>query len=61
YGNKKAVDWLFKTYSKEEIKYYIKNPLPGEWNEKSLNFWAFITKVNPDTKNRADHVLSDSK
>ncbi len=61
YGNKKAVDWLFETYSKDEIKYYIKHPLPGEWSKKSLNFWAFIAKVNPNIKKRSDYVLQDSK
>jgi hypothetical protein len=51
-GDRKATKWLFKQYSKEEIKEIIKNPLPGEWNEKSLNYWSFILNVKPLLKPR---------
>ena len=46
-GTKKATDWLFKTYTKQEIKTVFKNSLAGEWNKKSLNFWSFIFNLNP--------------
>lgn len=42
YGTKKAIGWLFKTYSKEDIKKVVENPLPGEWDKKSLNFWRIF-------------------
>lgn len=57
YGDSRAVDWLFNTYSKETIKEFIKNPLPGEWNDKSLNYWALIADVEPNIKKRSDYVL----
>lgn len=44
-GTKKATDWLFSVYGKEEIAEAILHPLPGEWNRKSLNFWSFILDV----------------
>ena len=46
YGNKKSTDWLFKTYSKEDIFLVLKDPLAGEWNKKSLNFWSLIFGLN---------------
>ncbi len=46
-GTVKATNWLFKTYSKQEIKEVIINPLPGEWSKKSLNFWGLVLDVNP--------------
>ena len=49
-GTKQATDWLFLTYSKNDIIETIKDPLPGEWNDKSLNYWNLIFKtkvINP--------------
>ena len=54
-GTRKATDWLFKTYSQEDIKKTIINPLPGEWNKKSLNFWSLIFDIQPgDTRRRIE-------
>ncbi len=51
-GTTKATDWLFKVYSKQDIKDAIINPLPGEWNKKSLNFWSLILEVTPGSLKR---------
>lgn len=51
-GNAKSTDWLFKVYSKKDIKEAITNPLPGEWSEKSLNFWSLVLKVKPGRTER---------
>ena len=56
-GTTKAVDWLFKVYNKKEIKEVVANPLPGEWNNKSLNFWSIILGVEPSRSIRKTHVL----
>jgi hypothetical protein len=56
-GTTKAVDWLFKVYNKKEIKEVVANPLPGEWNNKSLNFWSIILEVEPSRSIRKTHVL----
>ena len=54
FGTKEATDLLFEIYDKKDIKEQVENPLPGEWNDKSLNFWSIIFKINPkNTK----HVL----
>lgn len=45
FGTKKATDWLFETYSKEEILGCLQHPLQGEWNKKSLLFWSFLFDV----------------
>ena len=45
HGTKEATDWLFSIFSKKDITEVIENPLPGEWNKKSLNFWSFILDV----------------
>ncbi len=46
-GTKQATNWLFGVYTKEDIQECITNPLPGEWNKKSLFFWAFLMDVQP--------------
>ncbi len=50
-GTSQATDWLFKTYSQKDIKKCLENPLPGEWNKKSMTFWSLLLDVKPN------HVL----
>lgn len=45
-GNVKAVKWLFKTYSKREIKRVLLSPERGVWFAKSLNYWQQILGVS---------------
>ncbi|MEA3449776.1 MAG: hypothetical protein U9Q85_02245 [Patescibacteria group bacterium] len=54
FGTKEATDLLFKIYDKKDIKKQVENPLPGEWNDKSLNFWSIIFKIKPKS---TKHVL----
>ena len=51
FGTKKATDWLFKTYTKTDIKDCLINPLPGEWNKKSIAFWSFLMDVKHGNAN----------
>jgi len=51
-GTTRATEWLFETYGREDIKEVLTNPLPGEWNKKSLNFWGLVLDVRPDFSNR---------
>lgn len=44
-GTREATNWLFDTYSKEDIKSCLANPLPGEWDKKSINFWSLLFDV----------------
>ncbi len=46
-GTKEATDWIFKTYSKKDIKDCLANPLPGEWNRKSMVFWSLLMDIKP--------------
>ena len=50
YGTTEATDWLRRTYSREEIAEVLRNPRPGEWDKKSLNYWALIYDVSPQVK-----------
>jgi hypothetical protein len=51
-GTKEACDSLFAIYSKEDIKNVLANPLPGEWSNKSLNYWSIIFNIKAKkTKN----------
>ena len=50
-GSAKATSWLFKMYSKKDIKKAIADPMPGEWNAKSLNFWSLIFNITVHKKN----------
>ncbi|MBI3458753.1 hypothetical protein HY061_00615 [Candidatus Azambacteria bacterium] len=47
FGTSEATNWLFKTYTKEDIKSALTNPLPGEWNNKSMAFWSLIFDITP--------------
>ena len=50
-GSSKATAWLFKTYSKNDIKKVIAAPKPGELSAKSLNFWSLIFNISVPKKN----------
>ena len=56
-GTKEATDLLLQIYSKEDIKKELRNPLPGEWNNKSLNYWSIIFGLEPiNVKNVLRHI-----
>jgi len=48
FGDKRAIKWLFKTYTIPEIKSVLKKPQRGLWLEKSINYWTKILNVTPD-------------
>lgn len=53
YGTTQATDWLFSKFTKEDMREAIKEPLPGEWNKKSLHFWSLILDIPAgETKRR---------
>ena len=60
-GTDPATKWLFKVYSREDIKEVVANPLPGEWGKKSLSFWGLILGVKPGSVERRipENVLTD--
>jgi hypothetical protein len=45
YGSERAVHWLFVTYPREIIASVVANPRPGEWDKKSLAYWAFVFDI----------------
>lgn len=47
-GTKRAVDWIFKTYNREEIKRVVENSLMGDWGKKSINLWSLVFDINID-------------
>ncbi len=49
-GTKEATDLLFAVYDQDEIKKVVENPLPGEWNDKSLNYWSIMLGINVKKK-----------
>ncbi len=46
YGDKEAVNWMWKNFKKREIKYALCN-FRG-YSQKSANFWAFILGVKKE-------------
>ena len=44
-GTIEATDWIFNTYSKKDIHEVLENPLCGEWNNKSLNYWSLLFDI----------------
>jgi hypothetical protein len=59
-GTREATDWLFATYSREDMRQAVKDPLPGEWNKRSLNFWSLVLNVTPGSTERAVPAHSSS-
>lgn len=57
-GTYEATKLLFKVYDLKTIKSMVRNPLPGDWSKKSLNFWSIILGVTP--KNRSRGIPKDS-
>ena len=51
FGTSQATKWLFDTYTKKDIKSCLTNPLPGEWNNKSMTFWSLMLGVKPGSAN----------
>lgn len=47
-GTSQATDWLFKVYTKEDMRDCLTHPLPGEWSNKSLAFWSLLLDVEPE-------------
>lgn len=52
YGTKEATNWLFSEYSVEEIQEALRDPLAGEWNKRSLNYWSLVLKVESGSLTR---------
>ena len=46
HGTWEDLKWLFKVYSREEIKEVIKSPCRGVWFEKVLNFWSILFSIH---------------
>jgi len=46
-GTHEATNWLFNTYTKKDIKDCLVNPLPGEWNNKSMVLWSLLFDILP--------------
>jgi len=61
-GTKKATDWLFSVYTREDIRDCLLHPLSGEWNNKSLSFWSLLLDItHGETKRKiADFSLKRS-
>jgi len=55
-GSDQATAWLFKKYSKNEIKKAVINSMSGEWNNKSLNFWSLVFNLDI-SKRKQDRIL----
>lgn len=47
WGTHEAVAWLFNTYPRQQMARVVAHPRPGEWNRKSLNYWALMFDVQP--------------
>ena len=50
FGTKDALQWLFQTYTKNEITTEA-NIIPlGQWDKKSLCLWKLVLGINPISK-----------
>jgi hypothetical protein len=50
YGTKEATDWLFQTYSKEEIAQEAASIPTGQWDKKSLALWSLYLGITPQSR-----------
>jgi hypothetical protein len=55
FGSKEATDWLFRTYSKDEITSIASLIPTREWDEKSLALWSLCLGIKPIS--RAERIL----
>lgn len=46
FGSLEAVNWLFSTYSSDEIKSLALTLPLGEWDKKSLNLWSLYFNLD---------------
>lgn len=47
WGDRRATDWLRKTYTPDEIRKAISASAVSEWDKKSLTFWSLLYRVSP--------------
>lgn len=47
YGTSRAIIWMKKNYSENEIKAVIRESIKTEWSKKSINYWSHIYNVLP--------------
>jgi len=47
WGNKKATDWLFIYYGKQEITRIARQIPLGQWDKKSLALWSLVLGIKP--------------
>ena len=54
-GDEKALIWLTKTYSKEDVKKVVSSPIRGVWFKTVLEYWlkVFGIKINKETFKKA--------
>lgn len=51
-GTHEALVWLFRTYPRQQIAEVVAHPKPGEWNRKSMNYWALVFGLEPQYPSR---------
>ncbi len=50
FGTTEATDWLFKTYSIDEISNTAQQIPLGQWDKKSLALWSLYLGIKPIKK-----------
>ena len=45
YGVWEDLKWLYRAYSKQDIRAVVRHPRRGVWFEQVLNFWCLMLKV----------------
>ena len=45
-GDAKALSWLAKTYSQEELREVVSSPIRGLWMKSVLKYWQKILDIN---------------
>lgn len=52
-GTAPATAWLSRTYAYNDIREAVEDPMPGEWDAKSLNLWSLLYGVPFSLDSRA--------
>lgn len=45
-GSGRATKWLFREYSRDQIKAVIRGSSKGQWDKKSLNLWKMVFNID---------------
>lgn len=57
YGTEKDLEWLTKTYSKNDLKHVLSKPEKGVWLKDVIRYWQKILDLKIDKNDFQEAIL----